>query len=206
MGIIYDILLTAGEIVSLILVAVSFLFSALILFKPALAARINSNFKQWFPTNERFQKLETEIQTTETIIKYRWLIGLVFFLGAVYTIYFLLVGFDQSKFIALVIKPETQTAEMFTAMIMDFLRWLLVIWCVVGAALCLILTLLPERFRKLSQTLDAFFSTQKVQDLIDTSSDSLDQWVLKNHVLVGFFLFMGSSFLAVFCLTTWFVR
>jgi len=202
MNIVYEILLEAGKIITLILVAISFLFSALILFKPALASRINSGFKRWFSTSEVSQKLETQVQTTETVIKYRWLVGLVFLIGAVYTIYFLLAGFDQAKFIALVIKPETQTAEMFTFMAMDFLKWILVLWCVIGAALCLTLILMPDRFRKLSRTLDAFFSTQQVQDLVDTSSDALDSWVLKNHVLVGFFLFLGACFLVVFCLTT----
>lgn len=203
MDIVYDILWQSGKILALLLLFVSFGISAMILFKPALAAQINRKFNRWVSTEEVYNRLDAEIRTTEAILKFRIPVGLTFFLGALYTIYYLLFAFNEDAFITLVIAPSSKM-NILVVVFVDFVKWLLLVWCGVGVVVCAIMIASQDTFRKISHFLDRFFSTKKVQELIDAPRDSVDQWVLKNHVMVGLFLFMGSCFLVVFFLSTFF--
>ena len=203
MDIVYDILWQSGGILALLLVFVSFGVSALILFKPVLASQLNSKFNHWVCTEQVNDNLDAQIKTTEAILKYRIPVGLVFFFGALYTSYYLLFVFNPGIFIKLVIAPSSKI-KVFVEISIDFVKWLLVVWCGVGVVVCSIMIVSPETFKKVNSFLDKFFSTKQVQELIDAPSDSIDQWVLKNHVMVGFFLLMGSCFLIVFCFSTFF--
>ena len=203
MDIVYDILWQSGKILALLLLFVSFGISAMILFKPALAAQINRTFNRWVSTEEVYNRLDAEIRTTEAILKFRIPVGLTFLLGALFTIYYLLFAFNEDAFITLVIAPSSKM-NILVVLFVDFVKWLLLVWCGVGVVVCAIMIASPDTFRKISHFLDRFFSTKKVQELIDAPSDSVDQWVLKNHVMVGLFLFMGSCFLVVFSLSTFF--
>ncbi len=68
--------------------------------------------------------------------------------------------------------------------------------------MCLLLLVQPRVFVRLSEKLDAVISTRSIQDAVDASYHGLDGWVLRNHVPVGLFLFLGSLFLVFFCATT----
>ncbi len=177
---------------------------ALLLFRPSTAAQLNHFFNKWFKTEDISKSIDTQISTADLFVKYRFVLGFPLFLGAMYTIYYLIAIFDQSRFISMVVTPSTETKELFIVIIMDVSRWFFVIWCLIGAFLCLLMTFAPDKFKEVTKSLDAFFSTEKVESLIDTPHDSIDNWVLRNHIIVGFLLLMGSAFLFAICLNYFF--
>jgi len=204
MDIIYDILFVGFKFFAVFLIFISLIMGALILFKPSSAANLNRFFNRWFKTEDISKSMETEISTADLFIKYRFILGVPLFIGAMYTIYYLISIFDQSRFISMVIKPSTETKELFVVILMDVTRWFFVLWCLVGAFLCLLMTFAPDKFKDITKSLDAFFSTEKVESLIDTPHDTIDNWVLRNHIIVGFILLMGSAFLFAICLNYFF--
>jgi hypothetical protein len=204
MDIIYDILFVGFKFLAAFLILVSLIMGALILFRPSAAASTNRFFNKWFKTEDISRSMETEISTADLFIKYRFILGVPLFIGAMYTIYYLISIFDQSRFISMVIKPSTETKELFVVILMDVTRWFFVLWCLVGAFLCLLMTFSPDKFKDITRSLDAFFSTEKVESLIDTPHDTIDNWVLRNHIIVGFLLLMGSAFLFAICLNYFF--
>jgi hypothetical protein len=204
MDIIYDILFVGFKFFAVFLVIVSLVMGALILFKPSSAANINIFFNKWFKTEDISKSMETEISTVDLFIKYRFILGVPLCIGAIYTTYYLISIFDQSGFISMVVKPSTETKELFVVILMDVTRWFFVLWCLIGAFLCLIMTFAPDKFKEITKSLDSFFSTEKVESLIDAPHDTIDNWVLRNHIIVGFILLMGSAFLFAICLNYFF--
>jgi hypothetical protein len=50
--------------------------------------------------------------------------------------------------------------------------------------------------------MDTQYSTEALKESADTVYTALDNWVMKNHVLVGLFLLLGSTYLVIFLLMT----
>ncbi len=200
MEVIYEILLTTGAILFFILTVVAFIVSGVILFKPTAAGNFNAKFNEWFSTEKISDEIDTEINTNQLVMKYRWWIGGVFLLGALFTLKYLLLEFDQEKFILLVIEPSGKTSLLFTQMGVAIIKWLMTIVSILGVIICLAIMLQPAVFKQINERLTKAFSTKGIQDALDTTSNTLDVWVLKNHVVVGLFLFLGSIFMLVFIL------
>ncbi|MBI4383195.1 MAG: hypothetical protein HY579_04065 [Nitrospinae bacterium] len=197
MSVTYQILFSAGKILFYILVVVSFVVSALILFKPALAARINERFNAVFSTEHVHNKVDKYIDTTEALLEYRWLLGGVFLAGSALTIKYLVADFDEKKFVALIINPAGLGARTIYEIVFAAVRWFFALFSGVGVVVCLTILFWPASFRKISEKMDTLFSTVEFHKALDASNHSLDNWVLRHHVIVGAFLFMGSCYLMV---------
>jgi hypothetical protein len=202
MNIVYEILIEAALILSFILVAGAFCYSILILFKPKAALQLNGRFNAWFSTEKVDATLDSHIDTHDLMLKNRWWVGSLFLAGAVFTLKYLLLDFDADKFIALVISPAGQSAQAFWEIGVASIQWLLALTSFVGALACALLLVNPETFERLSHNLDKHYSTEYIKDGADTVYTALDNWVMKNHVLVGLFLFLGSTYLVVVLLMT----
>ena len=130
----------------------------------------------------------------------RWWIGGVFLLGALYALKYFLLDFDQEQFIHGVIDPSGSTALLLTGLGVEMVKWLMVIVSLMGAIACLTIMFQPETFQKINRKLETAFSTEGIQDALDTANNSFDAWVLSNHIVVGLFLFLGSVFMLIFIL------
>ena len=136
------------------------------------------------------------------MLKNRWWVGSLFLAGAFFTLKYLLLDFDADKFIALVVSPAGKSAQTFWEIGVTFIQWLLVLTSFVGALACALLLINPETFERLSHKLDTHYSTEHIKEGADTVYTVLDDWAVKNHVLVGLFLFLGSTYLVVVLLMT----
>ncbi len=197
MSVTYQILFSAGKILFYILIVMSFVVSALILFKPALAARINERFNAVFSTEHVHNKIDAYIDTTETLLKYRWALGGVFLAGSALAIKYLVADFDEKKFVALIISPNGLGTRALYEIVVATVRWFFALFSFVGVFVCLAIMFRPDSFRKISAKMDTLFSTVEFHKALDASNHSLDSWVLRHHVIVGAFLFMGSCYLIV---------
>lgn len=197
MQVVYTILLEAGKILSYLLIILSFIVSGFILFQPARIIRFNAWLNTFFCTKKVGQQLNLSVDTTEIVLKYRWLIGTLFLIGALFTGKYMLLDFQAEKFVHLVIKPANATVEITYEILMVVIKWVFVFCSVVGVIICSILMFLPELFRQISHKLDKAVSTEHVGNMLDTSHTLFDDWVFKHHIAVGLFLFLASGFLVV---------
>lgn len=202
MSIVYEILIDSGLILVFILVAGAFCYSALILFKPKMALQLNGRFNSWFSTEKVDGTMDMHIDTHALVLKNRWWVGSLFLAGALFTLKYLLVDFDADKFIGFVINPDKKSAIVFWEIGVIFIQWLLVFTSFLGALACSLFLVNPEAFERLSNKLDTHYSTDHIKEHADTVYTALDNWVMKNHVLVGLFLFLGSTYLVVILLMT----
>lgn len=203
---IYEILLESGKISLTFMVVVSIVVSALILFAPKLAASLNKGFGKKFQTDDVTETVDKHFDTTEAIIERRWWIGGFFLAGAVFTLKYLLLDFKARIFIDLVVAPSSGGGILFTEMAVDFFRWFIIVTAGMGVFTCLAILINPDLFRNISTKLDKSYSTKKVQNKLDKSHHGLDEWVIKNHILVGLFLLSGSIFVFIFCMTTFYLK
>ena len=203
MDIVNSILIQSGKIFSFVLIVFAFIVSFIILFKPKAALRLNDLFNKWYSTKQVSDGLEESIDTSKYFLKNRYLIGVMFFFGSLFTVQYLLFEFDLEKFIGLVIRPSGNTSWLFLEIGISVVRWVMVVFSLVGMWICFLLLFAPDRFQYISQKMDTAFSTRQLGDSLD-KMHRLDNWVLRNHIPVGLFLFLGSSFLMVFFIFVWF--
>ncbi|KMP11709.1 hypothetical protein UR09_01990 [Candidatus Nitromaritima sp. SCGC AAA799-A02] len=198
MDIVYDILIQVGKIIFLLLILVSLGVSAMILFWPRQAAVASARFNRWISTEKVQSQVDTHTDTDDWIFRNRWWIGGIFLIGALFSLKFLLFDFEQNKFISLVINPNGKSAFAYTEIAVEIIKWILALTSFVGVFVCILILFNPDSFKRISSRLNRIFSTTHVQEKIDVTHMDLDQWVMKNHIAVGLFLFLGSCFLIVF--------
>ena len=202
MKMVYEILIDTALYLSFILVIVAFCYSAMILFKPKAALHLNSRFNSWFSTEKIDSTLDMNVDTNELVLKNRWWVGSIFLIGALFTLKYLLVDFDANKFIAFVVRPKGNFAQTFSEIMVISLHWFLLFTSFVGVVACGCFLVNPDAFQRLSKKMDTHFSTEVLKESADTVYTALDNWVMKNHILTGLFLFLGSTYLLVFLLMT----
>lgn len=200
MNMVYEILIDSALVFIFILVVGAFFFSAMILFKPMAALHLNGRFNHWVSTEKVDGTLDSHIDTHDLVLKNRWWVGGLFLAGALFSLKYLLIDFDAYKFIAFVINPTGKAAQALTEIAVISIQWLLVFTSLVGVLACGFFLVNPEAFERLSQKLDTHYSTDKIKEHADTVYTTVDDWVMKNHILVGLFLFLGSTYLVVFLL------
>lgn len=198
MTIVYEILLEVTIILTCLLVVGAFCFSALILFKPKTALRLNARFNSWFSMEKVDSALDMHIDTNELILKNRWWLGSLFLIGALLTLKYLLIDFEAEKFIALVIDPSGKSAKTLSEIAVVSIQWFLVFTSFVGVTACGFFLINPEAFQRFSIKMDTHYSTEVLKEGADTVFTAFDDWVMKNHLLVGLLLFLGSTYLVVF--------
>lgn len=197
MNVVYQILFDAGRLLAYFLIILSFFISGCVLFKPGAIIRLNVWLNQVFCTKKIGKKMDSTVDTSAAIIKYRWLIGGVFLIGSLFTVKYALMDFNPKKFVDFVIRPKGSAAAQGYLITSISIQWLFVISSSMGAIACLCLMFLPDLFNRISSKLDTTVSTEKVGIFLDSNNNILDKWVLKHHVLVGSFLFLASSYLVV---------
>jgi hypothetical protein len=197
MDIVLQILLQSGKIFSLLLILLAFAVSACLLFKPKTAARLNTRFSAWTCTQSMADKMDSSVHTSEYLLRYRWLVGITFLIGAAFSFKFLTFDFNEKVFIALVLRPNNSAWRTGMEISIATVRWVLAAFSLVGFFTCLLMLFKPDLFRAFSLALDKVFSTEKLGTTVD-SYHSIDEWALHHNILVGGALFLGTCFLLVY--------
>jgi hypothetical protein len=197
MNVVYEILMESGLKFAFLLVVGALIYSALILFKPQQALKLNAKFNSWFSTEKVDSAIDKHIDTNEWMLKNRWWVGSLFLVGAGITLKYLLKDFNGDQFISLVIQPSTQTMQMFSEIIIEFIHWFLIFTSGAGVLACLAFLVNPNAFQRFSNKLDTHYSTESIKEEADTVYTAVDDWVIKNHIIIGLVLFFGSTYLMV---------
>ncbi|MFT4579254.1 MAG: hypothetical protein ACI9UO_002088 [Nitrospinales bacterium] len=197
MEVVYEILIESGLIFAFLLVIGAFVYSAMILLKPQQALKLNAKFNSWFSTEKADSAIDKHIDTNEWMLKNRWWVGSLFLVGAGITLKYLLKDFDANQFISLVIQPSTQSTQAFSEIIIVSIHWFLIFTSAAGVLACLAFLVNPESFQRFSTKLDKHYSTESIKKEADTVYTAVDDWVIKNHIIIGLVLFLGSTYLMV---------
>ncbi len=197
MDVVYEILIESGLIFSFLLVVGALIYSVIILLKPQQALKINAKFNSWFSTEKVDSVIDKHIDTNEWVLKNRWWVGSMFLVGAGFTLKYLLKDFDSNQFITLVIQPSSESVQTISEIIITSIHWFMIFTSGVGVLTCLAFLINPNAFQRFSNKMDTHYSTDSIKQEADTVYTAVDDWVMKNHVLVGIFLFLGSTYLMV---------
>ncbi len=197
MNVVYEILTESGLIFAFLLVVGAFLYSAMILFKPEQAVNLNRKFNSWFSTEKVDSAIDKHIDTNEWMLKNRWWMGSLFLVGAGITLKYLLKDFDSNQFIALVLQPSTKSSQALIEILIVSIHWFLIFTSAVGVLACLAFLINPSAFQRFSNKMDTHYSTESIKQEADTVYTAVDDWVMKNHIIIGLVLFLGSTYLMV---------
>ncbi|MBN4078206.1 hypothetical protein JYT29_02635 [Nitrospina gracilis] len=197
MDVVYEILIESGLIFAFLLVIGAFVYSAMILFKPQQALKLNSKFNSWFSTEKVDSAIDKHIDTNAWMLKNRWWMGSLFLVGAGITLKYLLKDFDSGQFISLVLQPSTKSSQALIEILIDSIHWFLIFTSGVGVLACLAFLINPRAFQRFSDKLDTHYSTESIKQEADTVYTAVDDWVMKNHIIIGLVLFLGSTYLMV---------
>ncbi|MCA9482450.1 MAG: hypothetical protein KC553_01820 [Nitrospina sp.] len=199
MQIVYEVLMDTGRVLALLLVSFALCVSILILLKPRWASALNRRFNALYNPEDRLKQLDRRVATTEMVMRNRLWVGPLFLIGSFIVLAYAVNVFDPQKFIYYVIRPASRTQVLLSDIFTVSLQWLFIIVSTVGIATAVLILFSPETFRSLSDKLDRMFSTEETIESLEAMNSSLDSWVLRHHVLVGAFLFLGSVYLTRLC-------
>jgi hypothetical protein len=197
MNMVNEILMDSGLKFAFLLVIGALIYSAMILFKPQQALKLNRKFNSWFSTEKVDSAIDKHVDTNEWMLKNRWWAGSLFLVGAGITLKYLLKDFDADQFISLVIQPSTKSAQAFSEIIIVSIHWFLIFTSGVGVLTCLAFLVNPYSFQRFSTKLDTHYSTESIKQEADTVCTAVDDWVMRNHIIIGLVLFFGSTYLMV---------
>ncbi len=197
MDVVWEILITTGTILGLLLILFALWGSYLIAFKPEKIEALSARMNTWVSTKEISKNLDKRIDTTDAIMKHRWWVGSIFLIGAIYTFKYLYVDFKMDVFLDLVIEPSSPNAKAVYDLIFSMIQWVFIVFSVIGIFGCLAIMTEPERFTKWNEKLDRWIATDKAFEKFDGTRQYVDSWIMKNHGTVGIFLFLGSCYLLI---------
>jgi len=197
MNVVYEILTESGLIFAFLLVIGALVYSAMILFKPEQALKLNAKFNSWFSTEKVDSAIDKHIDTTEWMLKNRWWMGSIFLVGAGITLKYLLKDFDPDQFISLVLQPSTKSSQALVEILIVSIHWFLIFTSAAGVIACTVFLINPDAFQRFSTKLDTHYSTETIKKEADTVYTAVDDWVMKNHIIIGLVLFVGSTYLIV---------
>ena len=200
MEIIYAILLEAGKGLAFVLFSFAGLVSVLILFRPTWVQALDASFSQSFSTRPLAKTLDIQITTTEKVIKHRFFVGTLLFIGSAFVLWPLMGSFDSAGFIIYLAHSISLRYHLLLETGLEILRGMIVFGAGMGLVSGITLLTRPEWFINFTKKMDQSYLTREAFGTLDQSYNSVDNWVWKHHLSAGLVLFAGSTGLLVICI------
>ena len=184
------------EILELVFVVGGFIalfMGFLLIFKPDLVANLSRFGNKWYSARKSTKPLDIMRDTDSFYFNNNQLIGstmLVISILALYLIYSRIP--DTDEYLA---AAGNTSANLGVGILLESLRWILLILITIGLPMWGLLTFNPEKLKKLNTYLDKWISTRLLLLPLEQMNDSFDVFVLQNHRIFGAFFVIGAGFI-----------
>jgi hypothetical protein len=157
--------------------------------------RMLAVLNRWVSTRRWLRAAEIPHDTSSTLQRYRVWIGTFFVLGAVYSLYGLLVRFNLH---ALVPVRSYGTWQPVAVWFAQSLRWFLVLASVAAAAVGVLMMFFPAKLQDLEARANEWHSSRKAfGGASDTMYMPLDKWVEHYPRIAGWIITAGAFGVAI---------
>lgn len=162
--------------------------------------RLFGMMNRYVSTRHGFKPLAMAHDIGQSVRKHRRLIGALFVLGAAYSIYSLLVWFDNS---AIVFVLDLRYPRRFVAWILDSARWSLILLNVFALATGIMLGFFPHALGRLEAKANHWVSVRKLTMGVDTMDLTLDKLVEAYPRTAGSVILVAALYVAANAAILW---
>lgn len=164
----------------------------LMIFKPAVLARVNSLANRWVSTRHMNQLLDRSISVEGWFYQHHRALGLAIVAGAVYVLIYFGLLFDRSYTLQ-------RYSQAMPPALLDMLLDALVLASLIGATAALLaglfLGLRPSMLRSIEDVSNRWLSSRRATKVVDVQRDLVDRFVDRHVRRVGWLLLLASIYL-----------
>ncbi len=175
---------------------------ALLVLRPQSLRRVSERLNRWVSTRHVEQPLERSINLDPWFYRYRRTSGVLILLGALYIIYFLVIGMDRGLTVSALANsfklPSALIAALVDATVLSAL-----LGALFAAFVSLFLLVRPSLLRGFEQGANQWVSLRRALKPMEIPRASVDAFVFQHGLQAGILLVLGGLYVLVL-LATWF--
>lgn len=137
-------------------------------------------------TRHATKGLEVSRDSSQFVWRYRLPIGLVFVVGAVYSIWGLVTGAGNANIVSML---SIKFPPFVIFWIVESLRYLLVVGCTAATIVGILMLLSPDTLKAIERLGSHWYSTRQIAPEADTMNLSFDEWVAAFPRTAGLIIF-----------------
>ena len=147
-------------------------------------------------TRHATRALEVSRDSSQFVSKYRHPIGIVFVVGAVYSVWGMVTGAGNSAIVAML---NLKLPAGYVFWIVESLRYFLVVGCTTSIIVGILMLISPETLKAIESVGSRWFSTRQMVPDADKMNLSFDKWIAAFPRTAGFIItFPALGMLAYF--------
>jgi hypothetical protein len=165
-----------------------------LLFRGAATLRIFAIMNRWVSTRRVLRPLEiprtSDLHVADS--RRRWVTGLLFAVGGGYAAYRLAIGVDAARVAAAF--GARGTFLPLGKVLVECIRWFLVIGCAGAFALGVVLLAFPGAWGGIESRANRWYSTRQLALTGDAMNVTLDSWVERSPKVAGVVILLAAAF------------
>ncbi len=183
----------------------AFVVGALLCVFPDALARFEAYANRWVPVRKLTVRHVLELlamprDVDQGVRRHRRLFGVVFVLGAVYSLYVMLAYFNNSLMVTAL---NLSYPRPFVALILDSLRWSLIALCVFALVVGVMLCFFPDALARVEAYANRWVSLRKPAIGMNTMVLTLDNLVQAFPRTAGTLILVGALYIAANAAILW---
>ena len=183
MEIFWEIGFQTIEILTLVFGILGMTLSLMLLFSPGLVKNVSNVLNRNVDIEKKIDYLDKRIEITSFFYKYNFVSGLVLIAGSVFSLSFLFISLDITKFIGIFFGSRIHFSA--AEIVMNSIVWIGKIGCLAGLFLGVLLAFAPDKMRKMEKKLNSWFETKPMIKKLDNTSHDLDSFFFRHSFAVG---------------------
>lgn len=139
--------------------------------------RLFAVLNRYVSTRRGFKAASVPREVDPAVLKHRMWFAVVIIVGAVYSLFSLIVNFNAPAIAAVVATAEGGTSYVFALWITEALGWAMRVFSVVALAVGIMLAFFPDTLRAVQTRANRWYSVRKATAGMDDLHMTVDRWV-----------------------------
>lgn len=160
--------------------------------------RLFQVLNRYVSTRQRLKPVSVPHDIGPVVQRHRWWFVAAILAGSVYSLYSLIANFDTVR-IAIAIAPHagTDTFHVFIILLVEAMRWFMVVMSVLALAVGILLGFFPGTLERVEARANRWYSVRKAMAGADEMYLTLDRWVEAFPRVAGLAITLGAAIVIV---------
>ncbi len=183
MSVLQQIAFEAVEILTLVFGILGITFSLLLIFSPSLSKSISAVANRNVNFANAASYLDKDVSVDSLIYSHNVIFGICLSAGSAFALIFFFFSLDVSSFANIFFVSGKYVST--NKMIFDAVSWIGKVACFVGLICGIILSVAPEKMKRIEKVMTSWFETRPVFDKLDESKPELDTLFFRHPIVCG---------------------
>ncbi len=162
-------------------------------FVPERVGRLSEGGNTWYSSRKRTKSLDVMRETDSFYFANNQVVGIVMFVVSLVALYMVIVRIPSAEEALTLLGGNTTALGL--SLLLDVMRWVLIVFIVGGLPMWLMLAFAPERLKVINGKLNTWISTRLLMMPLETMNTGFDGFVLKHHRIFSAIFVLGSIFI-----------